>query len=493
MQRLKSTIHSTLGKTIRARFNCPAFKCLREHLAQDRHAEQFAFGLFSQAKTADGATLIVRDLFLPDEGDLSEQSGGGVAPTKEFQSIVYLLAEQRGLGIMDIHTHPHQGAPRFSGIDQARSAANARYICERFAAPATHAMIVFGSDITAHDAVVFDRSLEGYRMIDAIDVLGRGTQLRLSGERGADVTCDSRYSRQAMIPGWDQLAVARQRIVIAGAGGNGAQIMQTLVSIGAGTEGWIAVADPDSIEESNLPRIPYAYPEHIGSPKVTVAAQYAGHKNSAVRFYPYPCSITEEVVADRVKAATVLIGAGDNDGLRKVCNELAVRHQIPYIDLGCDIQVDEHRIAAGGQARLILPGVNACLVCCNGYDPSQAAIDLMDDERAAVHAARGYVRGGKQTTPSVANLNAHTAQLGVAVFLALVQGGLFGEWDYAHFDQLSGETIVARTKRREDCPLCGKYGVLAMGDQNEARVASEPSWARVATDEEQEVKDTLGV
>ena len=69
------------------------------------------------------------------------------------------------------------------------------------------------------------------------------------------------HLRAARFPGWNQAAISRQRIVVVGAGGKGAQLIQTLVSIGAGTQGWIASVDPDVVEESNLPRIPYAVPD----------------------------------------------------------------------------------------------------------------------------------------------------------------------------------------------------------------------------------------
>ncbi len=89
----------------------------------------------------------------------------------------------------------------------------------------------------------------------------------------------------------------------------------------------------------------------------------------------------------------------------------------------------------------------------------------MDDSRKVEHAAQGYVQGHRaDATPSVVNLNATTAQLGMAAFLALVHGEEFGRWDYAHYDQLTAETLVARTTRRDDCPLCGVHGLLAEGD-----------------------------
>jgi hypothetical protein len=93
--------------------------------------------------------------------------------------------------------------------------------------------------------------------------------------------------------------------------------------------------------------------------------------------------VVDEVCVQRIKSATVLFCAPDNDGVRKVCNELSVRYQIPLIELGCDIRDANGKLLAGGQVRVVLPGQNACLVCCGGFDPSQAALDLLDPQQAA--------------------------------------------------------------------------------------------------------------
>ena len=468
---------STLGPKIVIRFSQVAFKALKKRFLKDRHNEQFAFALFSQAKTAEGTVLIVRDIFFPDEEDMLTRSRFGVCPTKKFQALVYLAARQKGLGIMDVHTHPFQQVPSFSPIDEAESAKNAASICKNLPYPITMAMMVFDKDMETFDSCVYDRSLNGFRKLDSMEILGRGIEVKYPGEPHvcADEN-DPTYSRQISILGWDQTTLARLKIVVAGAGGNGAQMFQTLVSLGVGTEGWMAVIDPDTVEQSNLPRIPYANPDDIGQPKVTLATRYAHMKNPRAKVYPDACSVNERPVKNRIKGANIIIGAGDGDGLRQVCNELAVQYMIPYIDLGCEILVNNNKVEAGGQVRIILPGTNACLICCGGLDTAAAAIELMDDAQAAVHAARGYLRGSnQQATPSVANLNATIAQLGVAALLALIHGEKFGAWDYIHYDQLTAQTITAESARNEKCPLCGPYGILARGDAPEA-APTEPAW-----------------
>lgn len=455
-------MNTGLGPTVALRFGACLFAQLHEHLGQDRWNEQFAFALCSHAETPEGTMLIVRGLFLPGPGDLSEQSGGGVCPSKDFMKFVYGRAWDSTCSILDIHTHPHAGVPRFSGIDEHHAQQNAGYITKHFPAPVTHAMLVFGNDIAGHDAVVYDRDRGRYRPIDRVEVLGRPLQIRPTSEpRGREDT-DPSCARQRLIPGWNQEQLARLRVAIVGAGGTGAQVFQTLVSLGVGMEGWLALVDHDEIEVSNLTRIPYAAPRHVGRHKVDVARAYGRVKRPGLKVHAIAEQISSADDIPLLRAASVIIGAGDNDGVRRVINEVSARYIIPYIDLGCDIQIGEE-VEAGGQARVVIPGENACLVCCGGYDPAEAALDLLDDQGKEDLARHGYVRGAEgDATPSVVNLNAITGQLGVTALLGLVHGRTFGAWDYARFDQHRGEVVTANSSRLPTCPVCGPEGVLAL-------------------------------
>jgi molybdopterin/thiamine biosynthesis adenylyltransferase len=471
-QKSKNKSPSTYGREVTLRIAGSCAKALLEHMRQDPHREQMAFGLAHEARTADGTAFILCDAFLPSREDLAEQSSVSVAPTKAFQDMVYACAYQAGATIVEFHTHPGSSTPTFSSVDEFHSLQNAAYIVNKL--KTTLLMIVGNNHFGTFDGVVYDANLQSFQPVDRIEVLGRPSKIWIVGESPTDkddagTNSDSPFQRQMIVPRWNQQNLKRQRIGIGGAGGTGSQLFQSLVGIGAGEEGWIAIADDQCIETSNLSRIPYANRHHVGTPKVSVAVQYAAQKDPSLPVFPYPCSGQESAVLKRFAGATVLFGCGDNEGLRKTLAELSTRYGIPYIDLGCDIQIDGDRLIAGGQVRVHLPGQNACPVCCGGYDPVQASLDLLDDATRAERATGGYVRGGSDgsETPSIASLNSMTAQIAVAQLLALVNGEEFGRWDYLHFDQLTGRSITASTKRREDCPLCGAGGVLGMGDRVE--------------------------
>lgn len=467
MKRLTHSGPSSFGREVTVRFGSREAEALFAHMRQDSRREQMAFGLASRSKTAQGTLLIVNQLLLPDKSDLSQQTAGGVCPTSQFQSYVYFGSLQRGEAIVEFHTHPGGCTPRFSGIDDTHANLNAQYIRRKLPDPITLAMVVGNNKFDLFDGVIYDRCLEGFRPLDRLEVLSRPTRCWSLGD-ATGVTQQGEkdeFDRQTRILGWNQEGLERQRIALGGLGGNGAQVLQTVVGIGAGCRGSLTLIDPDVVEGSNLPRIPYASREQVGTPKVTAAAQYVGRRSPETPVFAFPCAVSEKVVVDRIKMSTVIIGCGDNDGLRKQLNELAVRYLVPYIDLGCDIQVEGDNVIAGGQVRVVIPGVTGCLVCCGGFDPSQAALDQMDDVARAHNAARGYVQGSSElAAPSVANLNGLTAQFAVSQLLALVNGEHFSPWEYLHIDQISGRTIPARSQANETCPVCGVGGVLGAGD-----------------------------
>lgn len=468
MKRLRATTESTFGHEITVRIHRPLWNSLTDYMRQGNGDEQIAFGLASLTHTRAGTIFQLDEQIIPSREDLSEQSVTGVCPSRSVQGVVYLLAEQKGKAIVEFHTHPGPARPTFSKIDEHFGVRNARCIAERFAEPTTLVMVVGNNRFDMFDGVVYDRQLKQFCQLARLEALGRPTTL-WSFDQPSASSKESRtaqFDRQQRIPGWNQCGLEQQRIGILGAGGNGAPLLQTLVSIGAGRRGFIAIVDDDLIELSNLPRIPYASLQDVGTAKVNVALQYAHQKSPDTPLFPFQARFSDPQVRQQLKMATILFYCGDNDGGRKEANDLAVRYGIPLIDLGCDVQVADDTVLAGGQVRVVIPGETACLVCCRGYDPAQAAIDQMSDADRALHAAAGYVRGADaNATASVANLNGLTVQFAVSQFLAMVNGPEFAQWDYLHFDQFTGRTIPARTSQDPNCPLCGLDGNLMAGDR----------------------------
>ena len=72
MRRIKNVRSSILGREVTIRVMRPLFEIIRRHLLSNPLVEQFLFTLFSIAKTADGALFTIKEIVLPDPGDLSQ-------------------------------------------------------------------------------------------------------------------------------------------------------------------------------------------------------------------------------------------------------------------------------------------------------------------------------------------------------------------------------------------------------------------------------------
>ena len=454
MKRITSPTNSDMGSRIAIRMDHQTFNLLQKHLKDDPRVEQFAMALYRPLKSAGGTILLVEMLVLPEKHELAMQSAGGVSPKKDFQAAVYLIAKETGLGILDIHTHPHQSVPRFSYIDQAESHRNSQYINRLFNPNQSLAMLVFGNDITGHDVVVFDPSINAFREITQLQIVGQQGEVHQTGQPYTDSKIAEQFDRHQRIGWWNQTVLQRQNIVVVGAGGTGAYVLQMLAAMGAAKEGFLAAIDHDKVELTNLPRIPYAARTDCGKPKIQVAGEMVGRVAPETRFYGLACKVQNEPAQALLNDATVIIGCGDNDGVRKIINNAAVQSKALLIDCGCGI---ESGAEAGGQVRVVVPGQSACLVCGEGFDASEAALDLADEEEQKLRARHGYVRGSDAPpTPSIGILNAFTANMAIQQLIAHLHDSLVKRHDIFSYNFMTGSTMSVSAPRDPSCPCCGE-------------------------------------
>ncbi len=144
---------------------------------------------------------------------------------------------------------------------------------------------------------------------------------------------DSPFDRQARIPWWDQEKLARARVMVAGAGALGNEVLKNLALMGVGT---LLVADFDTIEDSNLSRAVLFRQADVSGRKVEIAAERARHLN------PNPVAIVSALHGDLVwevgdgvyRHVELVIGCLDNIEARLALNEGCWKAGIPWIDGG---------------------------------------------------------------------------------------------------------------------------------------------------------------
>ncbi len=442
------------------------FEVKRRHFLAAGNNESQMFTLFTRATGRDYTVYINRLNLVPDPEELRNQSSVSIEPAREFQTRIYGLAHHTGMDVGDDHTHPFTETPQFSAIDNYHGKKAALYLSKRLPQPTTMLMTVFGRDLKHFQAHVWNRKKHCFEPVKRLEIIGSPMEILCEDDQPTQ-TGEDPYARHRIIPGWKQTLLGKLKVFLAGLGGNGAAIWQSLVGLGVGRNGgWLRSCDDDRYEASNLPRIPYATPEDIGKAKAVVAQQYAKRKAPELNVSCYCDSVASERMQHVAKEANVIVGALDNDGARKIMNQIACRYQVVYLDLSAEIIPENDTFEAVGQVRVVIPGKTGCLICSGMIDASEAALDLMPDDRQRQRARVGYVRGSDETpTASVSHLNGVTAHLAVSQFLRVVFGeGIDGK-DFLHYDRQNCQLVAASCPPVPKCPVCGIKGYLSVGDE----------------------------
>lgn len=450
------------------RFSSSDFKALKEHLAAAGSDESLAYALCSKAKGLECNIYICSRLIIPDAKDLENQSGVSIEPSQRFQAIAYGLAYELGLVVVDIHTHPFSKKPHFSSIDDYHGIQNAKYITENFPGGSTIGMIVLGDGFNHFEARIWDRKVNCFEPVNHLEILGAPTEI-LTNQDNSVIKADDPYARHRIIPGWNQSTFENLKVFLCGLGGNGALIFESLLALGIGKNGWIMACDPDDLEASNLPRIPYAFPKDVGKSKATIAQAYARQKAPRLKVYCYKCSVEDDDIQGEVREANLIIGAVDKDGPRKILNSIAARYKIPYIDTGTEIIPEDSKYEAIGQVQVFVPEQTGCLMCSESIDTSEASLDMMSEEENEEYEKVGYVRGTNESpTPSILHLNGIISHLAISQMLKLIFNDDFKNTEYLHYNRQKPNLISASVMQDDECPVCGAQGYLGAGDENES-------------------------
>ena len=453
------------------RFSTANFNVMTKTLKESGKDESFVYGLFSKAQSPDCEIYICRQLMLPDKNELKNQSCVSIEPDKKYQITSYGLAYDQGLSIIDTHTHPFSTNARFSSIDDSYGIENAKYIAKKFPEDCTMGMIVLGNGFDNFEAHIWNRKKKNFEPVNRIEILGAPTTI-LMNNRKSKVKSNDAYARHCIIPGWNQELLEDLKVFVCGLGGNGALIFDSLLALGiGGNNGWIKACDPDVLEASNLPRIPYAYPEEVGTPKSEIAQLHADNKTPKLNVHCYNKDVKESKIQNIIKEANIIIGAVDNDGARQLLNGLASRYMIPYIDIGTEIIPEGLAYEAIGQIQTFVPCQTGCLICSGAIDPATAAMDIMNEDGNAAYERAGYVRGTNETpTPSVLHLNGVVSHLAISQFLRLIFNDGFRGKEYLHYNRQTATMMSASVEQNNDCPACGLKGYLGAGDEDEAEL-----------------------
>ncbi|MEM9856892.1 MAG: molybdopterin-synthase adenylyltransferase MoeB [Bacteroidota bacterium] len=134
----------------------------------------------------------------------------------------------------------------------------------------------------------------------------------------------ARYSRHLVLPEFNitgQRKLKNARVLVVGAGGLGAPLLQYLTAAGVGTLG---IVDFDVVEESNLQRQVLFSEDDIGKPKAQAALEKLEKLNRHIKLTAYQTRLHSQNALDIIKDYDIVADGTDNFATRYLINDACV-------------------------------------------------------------------------------------------------------------------------------------------------------------------------
>ncbi|MGB7375029.1 MAG: ThiF family adenylyltransferase [Rivularia sp. (in: cyanobacteria)] len=149
---------------------------------------------------------------------------------------------------------------------------------------------------------------------------------------------EMRYDRHYSIDWWDQSRLKDSKILVAGAGALGNEVLKNLAMLGVGN---ITVIDFDTVSITNLTRSVLFRESDVGLSKVKVARQRALEINPEIEIQAIHGDLDFELGIADVRDRDLIIGCLHSVNARWAINQLAYRAGIPWINGGIGIAEGE--------------------------------------------------------------------------------------------------------------------------------------------------------
>lgn len=140
-----------------------------------------------------------------------------------------------------------------------------------------------------------------------------------------------RYARHLVlrdVGGPGQLKLKAARVLVIGAGGLGAPLLQYLAAAGIGT---IGIVDDDAVSLSNLQRQVIHGTPDLGRPKVESAAGAVGRLNPHVAIEPHPVRLTQRNARDLIGRYDIVADGSDNFETRYAVSDACFFERKPLV------------------------------------------------------------------------------------------------------------------------------------------------------------------
>lgn len=454
-----------MAQAVQVRIDSQRAAALFKHLFPGDGDEHGAILAASTLQTARGIRLFVRETFLARDGvEYVHGQRGYKMLTAEFVREKAAWCASRGLAYLPVHNHCGRDTVGFSNDDYASHTRGYPALVGLLNAPVC--ALVFNENAAVGDAWFPD----GARSEETEVVIAgkRIATMRASVTVGAaaDLTCQ----RQSLLLGERGQDILRNtKVGVVGVGGVGSLLVEYLGRLGVG---YVVVADPDRIEETNFSRIVGAQIRDYRpwwrwrkrTRKVDIAERVFIEANRFGRFEKIFSDFRRLEVVDRFIDCDYLFLAADLMSARLVFNQVVHQYLIPSAVIGAKAVVEKatgNIERAFSIVRFVTPGTG-CL-WCNGYI-SQTGLALEAASEGERRAQR-YVDDPLVGSPSVITMNAVGASIAANGFLFGITGlGAPMDYDFLEVDALTGAIRKYEARRPGACFECTHSGRLGSGN-----------------------------
>jgi hypothetical protein len=265
-----------------------------------------------------------------------------------------------------------------------------------------------------------DGSIAG---IDRILLAGRRIQLFTPPTALLGSELDDRQVRALGARG--NATLRNLTVGIVGLGGLGSPIAETLARMGTGN---MLLVDDDALEPTNVRRVFTVTSSDAVArrPKVEAVAEGIRRIGLETELQPIVGDARAAEVQGSLLECDILVTATDTHSSRAALTELAVRADIPMVDVGVRVGLRRTGVldALLLERRVVVPD-GPCLWCWSTLDAHQIRVELMSDFERRALTEQGYVAGAAgEPEPSVAALTVAAAGVAASTVLGLVAGGL---------------------------------------------------------------------
>lgn len=468
------------GNTVKLkiRIAAPIMERLREyHLSDGKRTEALSY-IWARAIVRPDRILVLvphnapLKLFAPD--CFVRQSAGNVQLQPDvLNGMLVGFAATDYNCLINIHDHWFDERTRFSGIDDNDDVTFDRYLRESFepmlaqhphigpARPVFNLSIVLAQQ--GVDARLVDsRHKQYFLQAKQFDVIGERFERLTVGRTSKGTATDEIFCRQQdFIPADKQALLGGMTVALAGCGGLGSILAESLARSGFGS---LVLIDDDSIDTSNLNRWQGGCPDQVGKSKAKILAGNLRRMFPGLHTEVLEKSLYDPLAEPLLAGADLLVAGLDNDEARYFLNRVSLQYGIPYFDAGVEITGRADTLDFRTRFFAVIPGVTACLECTQLtlFDRVGTLDAYLDAVTAQARRNAGYVTDQSQiSSPSVYALNQRAASMMMTELLNYICGwrplatSITESWRCVQLERL-GRDIFPETPDHE-CPVCGYY------------------------------------